>query len=401
MSSTIISRKNAPVKPDAQVMGELEEKKIYNTSYTTCPCQDLVYNDDDYSKERRLCKECCDDYGVKPMTKEELDEERALSWAIIKRLTMAVLSMDFTSFSFPVGYSEQRSFLERTADLFTFLADGYATKIVECTDNVKRLQLLTTGVCAGFLTYMQTKKPWNPILGETYVGKWPNGVTIYGEQTSHHPPISDFQVTSPDGTWKCNAHCNFTISSGVMSVDVLQSGIFTLELKDGAKYEWQFPVINVSGVIRGERYVNVKGPITLKDVVNELVSTVEVAPKTGFWSRAKSTILEGKVVDKEGKVLSTFKGDYTQSFTVDDVEVWNIDKDIAHRPITKINDDELLPSDCRFRLDRYYLINKKMDLADQAKVIMEESQRREEKLRVLVPKEGEEVQETEETNTAE
>ena len=105
MSSTIISRKNAPVKPDAQVMGELEEKKIYNTSYTTCPCQDLVYNDDDYSKERRLCKECCDDYGIKPMTKEELDEERALSWAIIKRLTMAVLSMDFTSFSFPVGYS--------------------------------------------------------------------------------------------------------------------------------------------------------------------------------------------------------------------------------------------------------------------------------------------------------
>lgn len=391
MTTSITARSSAPVQPDATAMGELSGAPVYNTSYTTCPRQDLVYDDDDYSKERRLCRECSDDYGVKPMTKEELDEERALTWAIIKRLTMSVLSMDFTSFSFPVGYSEQRSFLERMADLFTYLAGGYADKVSAATDPAQRLQYLTAGVCAGFITYMQTKKPWNPILGETFVCKWPNGVTMYAEQTSHHPPISDIQITSPSGAWKCNAHCNFTINSGVLSVDVVQAGVFVLELADGTRYEWEFPIINVSGVIRGERYVNVKGPIVLRDVTNGLVSTVEVAPKTGFWSRARATALEGKVTAEDGSVRSTLSGDFTKALAVDGEEVWQLDKNVCHRPTAQVDDAELLPSDSRFRLDRYYLINKDLDTADRAKVIMEEAQRREEKLRVCVQEEAKEA----------
>lgn len=34
-------------------------------------------------------------------------------------------------------------------------------------------------------------KPFNPILGETFQGKI-NGLPIYLEQISHHPPISTF-----------------------------------------------------------------------------------------------------------------------------------------------------------------------------------------------------------------
>jgi hypothetical protein len=39
------------------------------------------------------------------------------------------------------------------------------------------------------LLYLEMTKPFNPVLGETYQG-FIDGCPIYGEQISHHPPIS-------------------------------------------------------------------------------------------------------------------------------------------------------------------------------------------------------------------
>jgi hypothetical protein len=57
------------------------------------------------------------------MSDKDLEEERQLRWALMNNFTKAIPTMDFMTFSLPVGYSEQRSFLEWTADLFTFVAD--------------------------------------------------------------------------------------------------------------------------------------------------------------------------------------------------------------------------------------------------------------------------------------
>lgn len=370
-------------------MGKVEDHVIYNTSFTGFPKTELDEPDDDYAGERQRAKTRIDDYGIQPMTQEELDAERALSWVLLKKFTMAIFTMDFTKFSFPVGYSEQRSFLERTADLFTFIADDYAQQMVDCGVPETRLQLLTTGIIGAFHIYMQSKKPWNPVLGETYYGKWPNGVEIFGEQSCHHPPVSDFQIYGPNNSWSCHAHCHFSISSGVRQVDVIQRGTFVLEFNDGATYEWEFPTISVTGIIRGDRYVLIKGPLVVKDTYNDLVCQVEIAPKAdksrGIPKQRQTTIYGG-ILDGSGKnYISKITGDYANKVVVDDEELWNIDTKIAHRPLAPVDEDMILPSDCRFRIDRMYLINKKLDIADEAKIIIEEAQRREEKLRELVP----------------
>lgn len=44
----------------------------------------------------------------------------------------------------------------------------------------------------------------------------------------------------------------------------------------------------------------------------------------------------------------------------------------------------LLPSDSRFRLDRALLIQNRVDDSDEVKIMIEEMQRREEKMRILV-----------------
>lgn len=385
----LYNRRQAPVPEGQQKMGEIEGHVIYNTSFTGFPKTELQMPDTDYAGERERAKTRNSDYGIQPMTKEELDYERSLSWVLLKKFTMSIFKMDFTRFSFPCGYSEQRSFLERTADLFTFIADDYASQMVECGVPEQRLHMLTTGIIGAFYIYMQSKKPWNPVLGETYIGKWPNGVEIYGEQSCHHPPISDFQIYGPNKSWYCHAHCNFTISSGMFQVDVIQRGVFELEFNDGVKYQWEFPTICVQGIIRGTRYVTIKGPLIVKDITNGLTCQVEIAPKADKSKgipQQRQTVIYGGILDGTGKnYISKITGDYADKVVIDGDEVWNIDTKIAHRPIEPVDEDMILPSDCRFRLDRMYLIQKNMDVADEAKVVIEESQRREEKLRDKVP----------------
>ena len=64
--------------------------------------------------------------------------------------------------------------------------------------------------------------------------------------------------------------------------------------------------------------------------------------------------------------------------------LWDIKVDRVKRPIVTADREEMLPSDSRFRLDRAFLIQKSTEAADEAKTTIEESQRREEKLRVKI-----------------
>lgn len=387
--TNLLLRGEAPTTETATVIGVVDGRPVKNTSYTGFPRTELDLPDDDYASYRTRAKTACTDDGVKPMTAEELEYERGLSKVLMTKFAKAIFSMDFTRFSFPVGYSEQRSFLERTADLFAFIADVYAEDMVDCGVAETRLNYLATGIIAGFHVYLAGKKPWNPVLGETFVGRWPNGVTMYGEQTSHHPPISDFQIFGPDNSWKCHAHCNFSISSGIRQVDVIQQGVFHLEFEDGTVYEWQFPTISVLGIIQGERYVLVKGPLVVEDKTNELTVTVNIAPKADKKKgivKQRQTTVHGGILDGTGKeYCSTISGDYCKSVTVDGQIMWDIDQNIAHRPLEPVGDDELLPSDCRFRIDRMFLIKGQMEAADDGKAVIENAQRREEKLRKGAP----------------
>ena len=42
------------------------------------------------------------------------------------------------------------------------------------------------------------KKPFNPILGETWQADMPeHGIRLFMEQLSHHPPVSSYQLEGP------------------------------------------------------------------------------------------------------------------------------------------------------------------------------------------------------------
>lgn len=56
-------------------------------------------------------------------------------------------------------------------------------------DPVHRLKYIAVFTMSVVIAYLQMDKPFNPILGETFQAFF-DGCMVYGEQVSHHPPIS-------------------------------------------------------------------------------------------------------------------------------------------------------------------------------------------------------------------
>lgn len=405
MSAPLISRGPAPINniEQQQLFGEAEGLKLYNTSYAIAPKFELNYRDKgDFAIERERALNNNTKDGVKTMTKEEQEYERSISYALLKKFTMKIFSMDFTRFSFPVGYSEPRSFLERTTDLFSFLSTVFIDRALNSSVDELRLVNVAMGIVSGFQLYMQSKKPWNPVLGETYVGEWPNGVKLYGEQISHHPPISAFQIIGKN--WRCRAQTHFSIAPGIFEVDILQNGTYILELNTESgeltEYEWVFPNIGVFGILRGDRLVRVLGPLLVKDNTHDLSFRIDIYPKNdkkkgitdtraslvygGVYRTSKHTNPDGTVNLSQVKFDPIITGDYCDKVFSNGEVVFDIRTDIARRPKSVSDDTALLPSDSRFRLDRSLLIQNKVDQSDEVKIMIEEMQRREEKMRVLV-----------------
>ncbi len=54
--------------------------------------------------------------------------------------------------------------------------------------------ILLTGLHHGFEKW---KKPFNPILGETWQASLSDGSQMFMEQISHHPPVTAFNLEGP------------------------------------------------------------------------------------------------------------------------------------------------------------------------------------------------------------
>jgi hypothetical protein len=71
-------------------------------------------------------------------------------------------------------------------------------KAAEATDPIERFKYVMVFILSGLHRGLAQKKPFNPILGETFQCQFSDGTKIGLEQTSHHPPISAFDMRGPD-----------------------------------------------------------------------------------------------------------------------------------------------------------------------------------------------------------
>jgi hypothetical protein len=158
-----------------------------------------------------------------------------------------------TQIALPVGLSEPKSFLERIAQEFA-CAPIFLHQAAECVDPVVRMQLVIAFCLSGLWRQcLGQRKPFNPILGETFQASFFDGTQLFMEQISHHPPVSAWDLEAR-GRWRMYGNGEGTANVSGNSVKCGRKGRNVIEFAaDGAKLEWTLPTLQVGGLMWGTR----------------------------------------------------------------------------------------------------------------------------------------------------
>jgi len=223
--------------------------------------------------------------GYKCMLSEEaLKRQSGAIWDMIKQVFGASISgfigggdKDLIGISLPVRIFEPRSYLERITDSWCYATELLYKAALE-KDPVERLKLIICFAIGGLHNTCRQKKPFNPILGETYEASYEDGAQIFCEQVSHHPPVTAWQVFGPGNSYKFYGYGEWVASFSVNAVSGQQKGRHVIEFQDGSKIVYNLPQVVLQGVLWGERVMNYEGTINFIDEKNGIGAVIYIPP---------------------------------------------------------------------------------------------------------------------------
>jgi hypothetical protein len=322
---------------------------------------------------------------------EDLARQRGVALDVVKQIGINIIEgKDLVSVALPVYLFEPRSFLERLADGFSF-APNFLNKAAACKDPVERLKYVITFSVAGIHLTATQKKPFNPILGETYQARFDDGTQIFCEQTTHHPPASNFEVVPADKSYRFWGYGIFSAHFRGNNLHGYQKGPYYVDFLDGTRIEIGLPFLIFSGLIWGNRIQDFGGSLTFTDKKNDLACELVFNPEAPGWVASWFTSPKyptdyflGEIYRpsassaSQKKVLSKVEGSWLSHIQFDGETYWELEKDLPETPHPV---EDPLPSDCRYRPDLRALLSGKPHEAQRLKVLLEEKQRKEARLR--------------------
>ncbi|CAN6460750.1 unnamed protein product [Victoria cruziana] len=171
-------------------------------------------------------------------------EKRVNLWTLIKDN----IGKDLTRVCLPVYFNEPISSLQKCfEDLeYSYLLDR-AYKYGKKGDSLMRvLHVAAFAISAYSSSEGRHRKPFNPLLGETYEADYPDkGVRFLSEKVSHHPTI--IACHCEGNGWKLWADSNLKTKFWGHAIQLDPVGVLTLEFADGEVFHW-------SKVMEAERY---------------------------------------------------------------------------------------------------------------------------------------------------
>ncbi|XP_042528510.1 oxysterol-binding protein-related protein 5 [Dipodomys spectabilis] len=237
------------------------------------------------------------------------EENKNLMWVLLRQLRPG---MDLSRVVLPTFVLEPRSFLNKLSDYY-YHADLLSRAATE-EDPYCRMKLVLRWYLSGFYKKPKgIKKPYNPILGETFRCCWrhpeTNSHTFYiAEQVSHHPPVSAFHVS--------NRKDGFCISGSITaksrfygnSLSALLDGKATLTLlQRGEEYTLTMPYAHCRGILYGTMSLELGGKVSITCEKNSLQAELEFKLKPFFGGSASINQVSGTVTLGE-EVLARLTG---------------------------------------------------------------------------------------------
>mmetsp|Transcript_34336 Transcript_34336/g.35628 ORF Transcript_34336/g.35628 Transcript_34336/m.35628 type:complete len:421 (+) Transcript_34336:44-1306(+) len=347
---------------------ELDVSKMYSIF------QELVKKYPRIKHEDEFRYECCTKKGGIDFNNKEITSLiRSSATYLIGQIGRKVLSGDFnlTTISFPIRVMIPLTILQSIArSLFQF---PYYCELAKDLDVIEKMKFAIVAYLSSFYCSTFCLKPMNPVLGETYEACFSDGTKIFMEQTSHHPPITHYELIGPNNNFYFTGFSNFKSSAGLNHLMVFNNGKRTLAFKDGTKIKFNHCKECYNNTLFGTINLESQG---------EIVFTEE---KSGLYCKIKLGAIKGKPSDcisgeilQNDKVVSTISGSFLSHIDFDGVRYWDIRDNF---PISLIDYEKNLPSSCVYREDRVLLEQNKVEDAQVAKEKIENIQRGDRKLR--------------------
>ncbi|CAI2382818.1 unnamed protein product [Moneuplotes crassus] len=282
--------------------------------------------------------------------------------------------------SLPVRLFERRSTVERMCDLWS-TGPIFLLEAARSDNPVERLKKCITFFISGLHMSIEMRKPFNPIIGETFEACWPDNTKIYVEHISHHPPISSFLVEHHKGMYKYYGSYEYTakLTDFGNSATGRQIGKNYIEFPDGTRIDYEFPYMKIGGLLFGKRTIKFSGKVQFSDPKNHLIGQLAFNSEGGIFKRKQGPVDQFTgTIERNGTVVSEIEGSWLENISFDGKIYWQLDKCHMIKPIIP---SKCLPSDCRFREDSVAFGEGDLVWSQKEKERLEELQRADRKLR--------------------
>ena len=230
--------------------------------------------------------------------------------------------MDLSKVTLPTFILEPRSLLNKLSDIV--IHPEIFAKLHEPEDPMERMMgVLRWYFSAYHVRPKGSKKPFNPVLGETFRcvikdadATAETAVNWVAQQVSHHPPVSAFFGRSSDGNVALQG--TFAPKSKFLgnSAASIGGGGFRLLLpsRDGEVYYISWPAVYVRGIMFGTLLMEIAGTVQILCPQTELQADVEFVPKP--WFGGSYHQVKGGVKKKgDTTCLYTLAGSWTSKMT--------------------------------------------------------------------------------------
>ncbi|XP_042633103.1 oxysterol-binding protein-related protein 10-like [Cyprinus carpio] len=334
-----------------------------------------------------------------------LDDQRSV---ILHLLSQLKLGMDLTRVVLPTFILEKRSLLEMYAnfmahpDLFLSISAGSTPE----ERMVRFVEYYMTAFHEGRKGAV-AKKPYNPVLGETFHCSWevPRDrvrplrtetsprtnqeaagaesdsyrVRFVAEQVSHHPPVSGFYCECAERGMCVNTHIWTKSKFMGMSVGVSMVGEGVLYLRDhGEEYMFTFPSAYARSILTVP-WVELGGKVTISCAKTRYSANVTFHTKPFYGGKVHRVSAEVKQ-NSSGMVVCKAQGEWngTLEFIYSGGETKVIDTNklpVMRKMIRPVQKQGQSESRCLWQHVTAALKEGNVDLATEHKHVLEEDQR--------------------------
>ena len=298
--------------------------------------------------------------------------------------------------SVPVFIMEPTTTLQKMSEILQYAE--LVDKACDEKDEDLRLAYICALAISTYSSNERVKKPFNPILGETWEMTLPGGGVYVSEQVCHHPPIGAGHAETDRWTYDLTS----AVKTKFMGnwVDVWPQGRTRIKLKSsGDVYNICPPPSRVNNVLVGRTWIDTFGDMQVNNLTTGASASIKFTEcnmfGTGRWE------VNGEILDKDGNVKYRLSGKWNEIVSVmppgaaDDAArtLWTkepMPADPTKYGFTNFTFKQnaadtcpkgLLASDSRLRPDRAALEAGDANAAGAMKHALEEAQRAERRIR--------------------